>query len=267
MTSQDQPAHAVLDSPAISRVIFYPRAEGRRPGARTRDNDHLIAVTPDVQVGARFHMRAKDAVNLIFFHGNGEIVADYDELAPLFNHLGINFLPVDYRGYGRSGGRPTVGAMLTDSHIVLDYVRNWLVKDGFNGPLAVMGRSLGSACALELAAVHAGELDGLIIESGFAFAKPLLRLLGVAVDRIGFREDQGFGNIDKIRKFTGSTLIIHAQFDHIIPISDGQVLFDASAAQHKRFVQIDGANHNDLFSVGLETYLQALEEFVDSVRR
>lgn len=258
--------YAALDRSEVSNVLFYPRAEGRRFAARTRGKDHFIAVAPDVHIGARFHISAAAAVNLLFFHGNGEIVADYDEVSSFYRHLGINFLPVDYRGYGVSSGRPTVGDMMADSHVIFDDVHKWLQANGYTGPLAVMGRSLGSACALELAAEHADRLDGLIIESGFAFAGPLLRLLGIDVDRIGFSEEEGFRNIDKIRKFKGPTLVIHAQFDHIIPISDGRVLYEASMAQRKRFVQIEGADHNNLFSLGLETYLQSVDEWVHHVR-
>jgi alpha-beta hydrolase superfamily lysophospholipase len=74
----------------------------------------LIAVEPGVDVGARFHMAANTGVNILFFHGNGEIVSDYDELGPVYNQMGINFLAIDYRGYGRSTGQPTVSAMMKD---------------------------------------------------------------------------------------------------------------------------------------------------------
>jgi fermentation-respiration switch protein FrsA (DUF1100 family) len=259
---EDNPIYSVLDRPEISDVIFYPRTEGVHSYGRSPGEDHLIAVAPDVTVGARFHMAEADGPSLLFFHGNGEIVADDGDLSPLFNDLGINFLPVDYRGYGRSGGRPSVGTMMADSHIILEYVCNRLADDGYSGPLAVMGRSLGSACALELAAAHPDKISGLVIESGFAYAGPLLRLLGVPVDRIGFKEEQGFGNIAKIRRFEGPTLIIHAQHDHIIPFTDGQALFDASPAPEKKFLRIDGADHNDIFYVGLEKYLKGIGEFV-----
>lgn len=87
---------------------------------------------------------------------------------------GVNFLVADYRGYGLSGGVPTVSAMLGDSHHILDYARIRLEANGYGGPLVVMGRSLGSAPALELAA-HRDGIDGLIIESGFALtARPCL---------------------------------------------------------------------------------------------
>jgi pimeloyl-ACP methyl ester carboxylesterase len=136
----------------------------------------MIPVEPDVMVGARLHLEGKSSPNILFFHGNGEIVADYDDLGPIYNQMGINFLPVDYRGYGRSTGTPTVSAMMKDCHVILAYVTDWLREKGYTGSLITMGRSLGSASALELAATHGEKISGLIIESGFAFAGPRLRL-------------------------------------------------------------------------------------------
>jgi pimeloyl-ACP methyl ester carboxylesterase len=219
-------------------------------------------VAPEIHVGARFHLADAGAATILFFHGNGEIAADYDELGPLYNRMGIDFLVADYRGYGRSDGRPTVSAMMNDSHAILAYVRQWRTHQRRRGPLLVMGRSLGSASALELAAAHPEQIDGLIVESGFAYAGPLLRLLGVNPDRLGFREEQGFGNLEKIRRYAGPTLIIHAQYDHIIPFSDGQALYEASGAGHKRLLRIDGANHNDIFARGLPPYLHAVGDLV-----
>ena len=69
-----------------------------------------------------------------------------------------------------------------------------------------MGRSLGSASALELAWAHKTDIDALVIESGFALAAPLLRLLGVDTEAIGFSEEKGFRNIDKIRAFDKADL-------------------------------------------------------------
>jgi hypothetical protein len=147
---------------------------------------------------------------------------------------------------------------MADSHRIFDFAEIWITKNGFTGPLIVMGRSLGSASALELAAACGERIDGLVIESGFAWAGPLLRLLGLDPDRIGLDESRGFANVDKIRAFHGPTLIIHAEFDHIIPFSDGKTLFDASGAEDKILIKIPGANHNDIFMRGLDRYLGAI---------
>ena len=261
--------YSVLDRPEVSGLLFHPRPEpavaSQRPDAASGDMstvDILIPVAKDVTIGARFHMSHPSGGNILFFHGNGEIVADYDDLGPIYNRMGINFLAVDYRGYGRSSGTPTVSAMMQDCHRILDFVRGWLQEHNFNGPLILMGRSLGNASVLELAAAHGASINGLIVESGFADAAALLKLLGIDPEALGFKEEKGFRNIDKIRKFDKPTLIIHAEFDHIIPFSDGRALYEACSSTEKFFLKIPGANHNDIFMRGLEPYLAAVKKLV-----
>jgi fermentation-respiration switch protein FrsA (DUF1100 family) len=259
MNADPTPHSHPLDRPEVLMHLFHPR--GEYPGTyRGPAEDAMIPVAADTRVGARFHMGASGNPNLLFFHGNGEIVADYDDLGPLFNRRGLNLLAVDYRGYGRSNGQPTVYDLLADSHAVFDYTRDWLAANDYGGPLILMGRSLGSAPALELAQAYPSDIDGLIVESGFARAVPLLRRLGIDTDRLGFQEPHGFGHLEKIGRYPGPTLIIHAELDHIIPCSDGQALWDASPAAHKRLLMIPGANHNDIFLRGMEAYLEALVE-------
>ena len=259
MGASSKQDHTLLDRPEVCRAIFHPRGEwGPSSG---NDNVHMIPVESEISIGARFYLAGSSAANVLFFHGNGEIAADYEDVGPLYNRIGVNLLVADYRGYGLSGGVPTVSAMLRDSHHILDYARTWLDANGYTGPLVVMGRSLGSAPALELAA-HRDGIDGLIIESGFALTAPLLSLLGVDVARLGIDEVHGLHNTDKIAQYPGPTLIIHAQYDHIIPYSDGEALFAASGSANKKMLRIDGADHNDLFFVGMERYLEAVQGLV-----
>jgi uncharacterized protein len=252
--------YSILDRPEILMNLFHPRPEFGRSVSGSAHKDIMIPIEAKIAVGARFHLTDKSACNILFFHGNGEIVADYDEFGRILNQVGINFLAVDYRGYGRSTGQPTVTAMMRDCHIIFDYVKKWLDKNDYTGPLVLMGRSLGSASVLELAMHYAADIDGLIVESGFAYAGPLLALLGIAIAEIGFEEATGFRNIDKIQTFGKPTLIIHAERDHIIPFSDGEALFDACPATDKTILKISGANHNDIFMHGFKDYMAAVTQ-------
>ena len=256
-------SYTVLDRPGILMFLFHPRPEWRSLTSSASAEDILIQVEEDVVVGARFHLAGGEAPNILFFHGNGEIVADYDAIALSYLGMGINFLPVDYRGYGRSSGKPTITAMMRDSHVIFDYVRNWLKGRGHIGPLILMGRSLGSASALELSVHYRDQVEGLIIESGFAYTKPLLGIFGVDMEELGIKEEEGFRNIDKISRFDKPTLVIHAENDHIISFTEGQALYDACPARHKRFLMIPGANHNDIFLRGMREYMEAVQEFVE----
>jgi fermentation-respiration switch protein FrsA (DUF1100 family) len=255
--------YSSLDSPMVTASLFYPRLEWDAPADDETVESIIIPVEKDIAIGARLHMAGAEAATILFFHGNGEIAADYDDLGVVYIDMGMNFLAVDYRGYGRSTGRPTVTAIMRDCHTVFAYIKNHLAKKGYTGPIIVMGRSLGSAPALELAFHYGDEIDGLIIDSGFAYAGPLFGLLGIDMQALGISEEQGFRNLDKIRSLDKPTLVIHAEFDHIIPFSEGQLLFEASPSLHKKFLKVPGANHNDIFSHGLSAYLESVKWLVD----
>ncbi len=252
--------YAALDQPLVLQFLFHPRRD--YPGNTVSGREHLIPVDQDIDVGAAFHLADPSYPNILFFHGNGEIVSDYDDIGPIFNRIGFNFIVADFRGYGRSSGSPSVSSMLTDCHTILDYVVSELENRKFTGSLAVMGRSLGSASAMELAASRQDKIDRLVIESGFAHAAPLLHTLGLDPEMIGFKESQGFGNADKIKKWHKPLLVIHAQFDHIIDYSQGETLFELCPCDDKHLQMIPDANHNDLFIKGFDRYMNSLKNFL-----
>lgn len=267
MASHSGAGLSALDIPEVLAVLFHPRPEPKATPAQPPSCDLMIPVAEKVSVGARFHVAGKSAATILFFHGNGEIVADYNDLGPLYNRLGINLLAVDYRGYGRSDGEPTVTSMMHDGHTVLKFTCNWLHENRYSGPLVIMGRSIGSAPAIELAAVHRQTVAGLIVESGFAYAEPLLKLLGIDPGSIGFDESRSFNNVGNIQSVIKPTLVIHAENDHIIPFEEGQTLFDACGSSHKEFLKIPGANHNDILMRGMDAYMTAIKQLTDQTTK
>ena len=86
----------------------------------------LIKIDDDITIGSRFHLTKTNAPNIIFFHGNGEIAPEYDDISALYNQRNINFIPVDYRGYGHSSGVPNSENILSDSNIVFTFIKNEL---------------------------------------------------------------------------------------------------------------------------------------------
>jgi alpha-beta hydrolase superfamily lysophospholipase len=256
--------YAKLDQPGVLQVIFHPRPEYDSqppPGAI----DYDIVVEEDIRVGARFHMAGTEAPNILFFHGNGEIVADYDSIGPMYNEHGLSFLIVDYRGYGRSGGVPTVTSMMRDTYVVFKEVLNWLKAESRTGPLVIMGRSLGSACAIELAASSEDDISGLIVESGFAHTVPLLSCLGVDTQALGITEADGFKNNEKIAQFAKPTLFIHAQYDQFIPVTSAEVLQVQCAARSKEFQVVPGADHNTIMVRTGKRYFEAIKQFTNKI--
>jgi len=256
---------SAFDRPEINSLIFYPRPD-TGSSAPAGAEDHLFPVEPDIRIGARFYLSDPNGPYLLFFHGNGEIASDYDDAGFFYQQLGLNLLAMDFRGYGKSQGTPSVGTILTDALTLFDLVYNLVREKGRSGPFLVMGRSLGSAPAIDIVSKRMEKIDGLIIESGFAYSLPLLELVGIPVERLGLHEEDGFRNYQKISQITKPTFIIHAQFDEIIPLNESDVLLKNSGADRKERMVIPGAGHNDIQFICGQVYFEIIARFANSLK-
>jgi len=253
--------YSLLDQPHILGFVFYPRQDYSPPPRNAVD--HSVPVEKGVSVVCRFYPANERAPSILYFHGNGEVIYDYDWIATLYNRLDINLFVADYRGYGQSGGMPSFANTVADSHIIFKYFRDTLKASGYTGPLFIMGRSLGSLSATELAVTYPKDLKGLIIESGFASAGKLLTYLGTFFS-LPHLEEFEKANLDKLRSITIPTLIIHGEWDEIIPFEQALVFHENVGSKDKRLLPIPNAGHNDIMLVGMEQYFQAVSEFIAS---
>lgn len=250
----------ILDHPGIRQVLFHPRGDYgfREPGSYAIS----LSVEEHVELGGILFPAQPDSPAILYYHGNGEIAADYYDLADLYNQIGVTLLVMDYRGYGTSSGYPTASNLLSDAVDAFPGVSQ-IFTDHELSPARVyaMGRSLGSVPAIELAVQKGDQLAGLIIESGFADTFGLIERLGIRVEGAEEKRD-GFGNSLKMAHVSIPTLVLHGQSDVLIPASDGKELYDRCAAAIKRLVLIPGAGHNDIMMVGMREYFAAIRLFV-----
>jgi alpha-beta hydrolase superfamily lysophospholipase len=258
--AKDENDLSIFDQPHVLQTMFYPRRDPPGSSMASNAEAHFVEVEEGISVSCRLYLVDADSPNILYFHGNGEIASDYDGIAPCYNQRKINLFVADYRGYGMSGGDPTATSMIRDSHKILKGFQEILRARGAKGNLFLMGRSLGSASAIELACHYQGEVKGLIVESGFADALALLSRFGISIK--GGKEEIGSFNLKKIRTISIPTLVIHSQYDHIIPLEEGIQLHNASGAKEKELVIIPNANHNDLMMVGMDQYFEVIEKFV-----
>ena len=251
-----------IDDPQVNDVVFHPRPEG--PGAPAGAVSTETAVDGAL-IGGYLHRSENSDTLMLFFHGNGEIAADYGALAHLYTGSGVSFWVVDYRGYGRSTGSPTFLRMLADAESILEDIPavEAAARMRFSR-LIVMGRSLGSAPALHLAAGFSVRVDGLVLDSPFADAPGLIRRLGGpeidTAPRSGFVD-----NLERAKACRMPTLILHGTEDRIIPVSEAEALHEAIPSTQKRLVKIRGAGHNDLLVQGLGTYFSEIRSLCDRI--
>ncbi|BBM85138.1 alpha/beta hydrolase [Candidatus Uabimicrobium amorphum] len=240
---------SIFDTDAFNNNMFYPRR-----GSGREADEIWIEVESGVKIHARRYPNTQAEYSILYFHGNGEIVADYDTIQEMYRRIGCEFIVCDYRGYGKSGGTPTLRNLLSDSHKVYDYLQqeNKLHDNHF-----IMGRSLGSAAAIELG-VALTQICGVIVESGYADPIALAARRGIQLDRLS-PEERIFDNGEKIREVTKPLLILHGKQDYIIRVEEAQENYTNAKATDKKLVVLEHVGHNDI--MGAPNYFPAIEDF------
>jgi len=246
----DPPDYSVIEGTEAAFRNFYPTRRRTPPPPGTVDV--TVPVAEGVEIGCRFYPGDPSGPNILYFHGNGETVPDYDDVAPLFTKLGMNVFVADYRGYGFSTGSPSFPTMLSDAHLILAAFMKVC-----EGKRFVMGRSMGGHSAVELAAHHPDELKGVILESSAPFITRLLEDLEPA--KAAELEQR---HLEKIRAITIPTLAIHGEGDELIPIERAVAFQESLTTPQKRLERIPNAGHNDILWVGMDQYLGAVRAFV-----
>jgi hypothetical protein len=195
-------------------------------------------------------------ITWLWFHGNGGNISHrVDEMAMFHYRLGVNLLIVDYRGYGRSEGRPSEQGTYRDARAALLYLQRR--PDVLPERIVYYGRSLGSAVAVELAVAHPPL--ALVLVSPFASLSDMARL---AFPRrpVGWLVRNRYNSLARVAELQRPLLILHGDQDETVPISQGEKLFRA-ANRPKRFQVLSGAGHNGPLGDGTDHW-ETLEEFL-----
>jgi len=257
----DDPDYSLLDRGGLSAQIFFPRPD-HSPTPRGA-TDHEVDVGDGVTIAARRYEADRDAPTIVYFHGNGEVVGDHDGLSSLYHSIGVNLFVFEFRGYGRSTGRPTIEHLVGDGRTCGTRALEVLDADGFTGHRLVMGRSLGANPALEVAANVPGY-KGLILESGAGN-------VGRWVTRFGLTptdETDAFvaAHEAKLGRITIPALLIHGLADDLVPVDNAVATASMlTASEDVRTEFIEGAGHNDLLYVDAARYMTAIADLVERV--
>ena len=248
---------SIFDSQIFNANLFFPRADSSPVLADT--DEYYIDAGEGVRIHARCHPNPDAKASLLFFHGNGEIVSDYDNLAGHFSSLGVELIIADFRGYGKSTGNPTLRSTLEDAHIIFDYLKK---EEVFKSIVCVMGRSLGGAPTIELCCKRS-DIQGCVLESAYADPIPLVERRGLKIEKTTPEEDTVFNNSLKIATVKCPTLIMHGADDFLISPQEAKLNYDNAGAKIKTLEILEGVGHNDMMMN--PSYFSTLKRFFDSL--
>ena len=238
-------------------MLFFPdRNIGSTPLSIGLSFEEVSILTRDkVKIHGWFLPVAGAEKILLFFHGNAGNISHRLESLEIFTRMGLSVFIIDYRGYGKSEGKPSEQGTYLDAEAAWNYLttdRNYDPNE-----IIVFGRSMGGS----LGTYVAGKFNpaALILESSFTSVPELagdiywyfpVKLLS----RINY------DNLGRIQDIKCPVLIIHSKDDEIIPFRHGQKLFEI-ANNPKEFLEIN-FGHNDGFYLSGEKYTDGIIKFL-----
>ena len=239
------------------KMIFFP---GKKivdtPETIGLQYEDVYLVTDDeIKVHGWYVPHPDAKATLLFFHGNAGNISHRLDSISIFHELDLSVFIIDYRGYGKSAGRPSEHGTYRDAQAAWDY----LVDERRLRPddIIVFGRSLGGAVAAGLAARVSPA--AVILESTFTSIKelgkhyyPYLPVSWIARVRYPVDED--------ISSFNCPVLVIHSEQDDVVPFRHGKSLFE-HAREPKMFLPISG-DHNTGFLLSRDVYVEGMKRFL-----
>ena len=259
-----------MDHQLLTSFLFYPRpiSESEIPPYKN-GSLHRFPSGGGERISAYMYRPLPEAPLVLMFHGNGEVVTDYvGEFAVLFERIGLNFCVVDYRGYGLSEGSPSLSKILEDGRAAWDYFTG---EAGIPAKsILLLGRSMGSIPAIEIAAQVGDEFLGLIVESGIAgFDRWIERMEGVikqvGIDIDGLKADlrENLNHRAKIEKVKRPILILHTETDSIVPSWNARDLYEWAGEDKAELRIFEEGDHNSIFYYNGQEYLELVKRFVE----
>lgn len=252
----------------LAFYIFYPGIENffiffpQREFDQTPESIHLdytdvfFKAQDDKVLHGWFFPLEKKAPVLLFCHGNAGNISHRLDNIRLLLQKGLQVFIFDYRGYGRSKGKPSEKGIFRDGFAACDYLLN--EKKFSSDQIIVFGRSLGVAVAIEIAMKR--NIKSMILESGFTSVKDMARGMP-PFSILAPLLPANYHNEKKIAALKIPKLIIHGVRDELVPYYMAERLFDA-ALDPKFIIPLKDAGHNDTYISGGEKYFRAIERFV-----
>lgn len=193
---------------------------------------------------------------LLWFHGNAGNLAHRAPQMLALAKIPVQVFIIDYRGYGRSEGKPDEQGLYRDGRAAWDVLTGAMGVDPSR--IVIHGVSLGGAVAVNLATEV--EAAGLILQSSFTSVPDMAAHHYRIVPKWLVRTKMD--SIAKIGEVGCPIMVIHSPEDEVVPFAHGRRLYEA-ARGNRRFVEIPGAAHNETSLIGRERYFAAIRGFLE----
>ena len=222
--------------------IYFPLAEAPPPvaGVLPGAEDVTFETADGLRLSGWFRRGPPGSATVVVMNGNGGDRSHRAPLAAALAREGFGVLLFDYRGYAGNPGTPSEDGLLADARAAVDHVR--ARGDVDPARIAYFGESLGAAVAVALSAERPPM--ALVLRSPFTSLEDMAKLHYPWLP-IGPLLVERYDSIGRIPAVRVPLLVIAGAADGIVPPSHSRRLYEAANGP-KRFLAVEGADHNDL---------------------
>ena len=256
-----------LDRPEIIDSLFknikdsYGMVKESRPAGEATA-EALTAKSPDgVDIHCRVFSRIPEEPHILFFPAEYDSKADIIDLATGFGHFGITLITMDYRGCWKSGGEPSISALPQDAETFYRVVKDWYNTEQRTGPVVFMGRSLGSAIALDLACRHDDDSLALIMESAFDLTEDFLCNKGIRINELSGEDP--FSNRSKMSSYSKAVLFLHSHRDEVVSPNQIEWLVAESRSRATQLQIVPSESRQDIAEKAGDLYFTVIKDFLN----
>ncbi|ARN75165.1 hypothetical protein BST96_14200 [Oceanicoccus sagamiensis] len=251
----------MLSLTACSGLLFFPSKQWvRTPADINLAYEDIELVTADNIKLSAWWLKTDQPVKgtVLFLHGNAENISTHIASVHWLPERGYQVLMLDYRGYGRSEGTPSLPAVFMDIEAGFNWLKN--SEDVAGKPVFLLAQSLGAA----MGGFSVGDnpefrnmLNAVVLDAGFgSYSEIAKEVASRSWLTWPFQYPVAWSmpdeyNLDAVIHQISPTplLIIHGTQDAVIPFAEGERLFGL-AVKPKSFLRYDGPHIGTFYDVG-----------------
>ena len=230
--------------------------------------DVYYDVEDSIQINAWLLTKKDAKATILFLHGNAGNLSTppWINILSALSQMNLNIFAIDYRGFGKSSGEPTLSGMYKDAQAAVNYLRS---RNDIIKPIIVYGLSVGSIPAIKIA--QDKNISGLIIEGAISSSDDMSKAFKsrkwyYRFWRIQLEDGLKFDSMEEIKKLDKPILIIHGRKDKSIPEYMGRKLAESALSKDKQYYVVEDGGHCNTYRIEPKQYAHKILDFIENCK-
>lgn len=216
--------------------FYYPSTKWQPLDSTLRIEEVNLNAGNDTLSGLFITPAGKPKATILYFHGAGGNVTTYQfAVRPLVEN-GYQVMLIDFRGYGKSTGKPTHTGIAKDGQLVFEYLLGR--QEVKNTPVLILGASIGSQVATRIARDNQHKIAGLILDGAMSSFADIAMVHAPQEQHATIAQSLkiAYNAKDDIVHVCKPVLLVYSKEDKDVPAEMGNTLYKAAPCKKAEYI-------------------------------